>query len=46
MLISKESDIMVHYSENDEVLELLFELLIDIFLEQGETDDEYRILEM
>jgi hypothetical protein len=44
MLISKESDVMVHYSENDEVLELLFELLIDIFLEQGETDDEYRIL--
>lgn len=37
---------MVHYSENDEVLELLFELLIDIFLEQGETDDEYRIFEM
>jgi hypothetical protein len=46
MLIPKESDVMVHYSENDEVLELLLELLIDIFLEQGETDDEHSISEM
>lgn len=31
---------MIYYSENNEALELLLELLIDIFLEQGGTEDE------
>jgi hypothetical protein len=31
---------MVYYSESDEVLDALLELLIDIFLELEETNDE------
>lgn len=31
---------MVHYAHDDESLNLLLELLIDIFLELGGTDDE------
>ena len=31
---------MVYYSESDETLNALLELLIDIFLEQEETNDE------
>ena len=33
---------MIYYSESDEALNALLELLIDIFLElEGETNDEY-----
>lgn len=32
---------MIYYSESDEALEALLELLIDIFLELEETNDEY-----
>ena len=32
---------MIYYSESDEALDALLELLIDIFLElEGETNDE------
>lgn len=31
---------MIYYSESDEVLNALLELLIDIFLELEETNDE------
>ena len=31
---------MVYYCDDSEVLELLLELLIDILLEQGGTNDE------
>ena len=31
---------MVYYSESDEALDALLELLIDIFLELGGTNDE------
>lgn len=31
---------MVYYCESDEVLNMLLELLIDIFLELEETNDE------
>lgn len=33
---------MIYYSESDEALNALLELLIDIFLElEGEANDEY-----
>ena len=32
---------MIYYSESDDALDALLELLIDIFLELEETDDEY-----
>ena len=31
---------MIYYSESDEALDALLELLIDIFLELEETNDE------
>ena len=40
---SKGADsFMIYYSEDNEVLEILLELLIDIFLEQG-GNDEYSL---
>jgi hypothetical protein len=37
---------MVYYSYDESNLDLLLELLIDIFLEQGGTDDEHSISTM
>lgn len=34
---------MIYYSYDESNLDLLLELLIDIFLDQGGTDDEYSI---